>query len=856
MLSRRGECRAFDALADGFVPGEGVGVVVLKPLARALADGDHVYGVIAGSGINQDGRTNGLTAPSGRAQERLEREVYARCGIDPASIGYVETHGTGTRLGDPIEVAALTAAFGSGVGRGACALGSVKSNIGHTLTAAGIAGLLKVLLGLQRGELFASLHFEEGNEEIEWERSPFYVNTRLRRWEPVGGSSVRRAAVSSFGFSGTNCHVVVEEAPGVARAAAPGARLIVLSGRSAAAVRQRRRDLLEWLEGAGAGASLADLSYTLGAGRSHFAWRLWWVVEDLAELHAELSADCEPERAAVSEEDAREPASGHDRAGLLALGSAYGRGARLDWAGLFAGEAVRRLPLPGYPFERKRYWAARMPGDGKPGAAAHPGAAVRAEEPAGPTVASSVGLEVSSPVSLLVKRWERAPEPGRLRREGHTVVLAVGDVVPAAELAGFADWTLVGDAAAQAALGAGRFYALDAASAASGATVAAALADLPVAGVIDLMDVDVASGAADRDAVADATSGVPWGRIVLLQDLLRRGTVRRLLHVSRASQGLGVERARLAGTLMRSLVLAAGQEERVLAASVDCEAGMPLPLARLIESADEGEVVYHAGARYVRRLCRAAFAAGEGFRVSAERPCVISGGSGDLGRTLAEHVVRQGVRRVVLLGRRARAQAAETIAALEQAGAAVKYYGGALSDAPLREFLAREVEPDWGARYGGVLHCAGRVPRLGRFVERSWEEMAATLEPKVSGTDVLWRLLGDRTDCFVLFSSVSNVARDAGGGSCRLRGRECLSGCVCAGAPGRGGAGGCARLGVVGGDGSLGGSAGAALSRRARDPCDEHAAGAGRVRAGGGERCRAGGDQPDGAGLCGAGGGI
>ncbi|MCP4710827.1 MAG: polyketide synthase, partial [Planctomycetes bacterium] len=179
MLSPTGRCYAFDQRADGFVPGEGVGVVVLKRLKEAMADGDHIYGVIRGSGSNQDGSTNGITAPSARSQERLERHVYDTFNINPGNIQMVEAHGTGTVLGDPIEYQALTRAFKNYTDKkGYCAIGCIKTNIGHTATAAGVAGVLKVLLSLQYQQIPPSLHYQSGNPNIDFENSPFYVNTR------------------------------------------------------------------------------------------------------------------------------------------------------------------------------------------------------------------------------------------------------------------------------------------------------------------------------------------------------------------------------------------------------------------------------------------------------------------------------------------------------------------------------------------------------------------------------------------------------------------------------------------------------------------------------------------------------
>ena len=364
MLSPTGRCYAFDARADGFVPGEGVGVVVLKRLADAEADGDHVYGVVRGSAINQDGTTNGITAPSGRSQERLEREVYDRFAIHPEEIQYVEAHGTGTRLGDPIEFRALTRAFAKDTPKTRfCAIGSIKSNIGHTANAAGIAGVIKVLLALRHRQIPPSLNYQEGNPEIDFEHSALRVCTRLEPWEVAAGHK-RCAAVSSFGISGTNAHVVIEEAPERAAAAAPrrGEHLVVLSARSDEALRRQAAQLVAHCRSHD--LRCADVSYTLLAGRRHFAHRLACVARDVDELAGALESWLEQGSAPrvwsgiADERDAALvlPGAGDGPARWAEAAQQYVEGRRVDAEALFAGVPRRRISLPTYPFADERYW--------------------------------------------------------------------------------------------------------------------------------------------------------------------------------------------------------------------------------------------------------------------------------------------------------------------------------------------------------------------------------------------------------------------------------------------------------------------------------------------------------------------
>lgn len=283
MMASDGRCKTFDSRADGFVRGEGCGVVVLKRLSDALADGDPILALIVGSAVNQDGATNGLTAPSGRSQVAVVRDALEDGGVDPARVTYVETHGTGTALGDPIEVEALAEVLGRVEGP-PCVLGSVKTNIGHLEGAAGIAGLIKVVLALQHGEIPKNLHFRELNPHIELEGTRLELATSPRPW-PVGTG--RYAGVSSFGFGGTNAHVVLCEAPvaagsggeiGEAGAAeAPGPLVLPISARSAAALRDSVSRWAEFLSETD--AAFPDICRSAALRRTHHEHRLAVVAE-------------------------------------------------------------------------------------------------------------------------------------------------------------------------------------------------------------------------------------------------------------------------------------------------------------------------------------------------------------------------------------------------------------------------------------------------------------------------------------------------------------------------------------------------------------------------------------------------
>ncbi|HSK75750.1 MAG TPA: amino acid adenylation domain-containing protein [Thermoanaerobaculia bacterium] len=289
-----GHCRPFDADAGGTISASGAGVVVLKRLRDALADGDTIHAVIRGSAINNDGAAKvGYTAPRIEGQARAIREAQRRAGVRADDITYIEAHGTATELGDPIELAALTQAFRATTAhKGFCALGSVKSNFGHCDTAAGVVGLIKTVLCLEHEAIPPSLHFRRPNPKIDLEASPFYVNAKLAAWDR--GETPRRAGVSSFGIGGTNAHVVLEEAP-EAPAAAPSRpwQMLMLSARTASALKTATATLGEHLRrrpDTPPAPSLADIAYTLQAGRSVFSHRRVVVCRDAHEAASALGS--------------------------------------------------------------------------------------------------------------------------------------------------------------------------------------------------------------------------------------------------------------------------------------------------------------------------------------------------------------------------------------------------------------------------------------------------------------------------------------------------------------------------------------------------------------------------------------
>lgn len=329
MMAADGRCKTFDAAADGFVRGEGCAVVALKRLSDAIADGDPILAVIRGSAVNSDGRSSGLTVPNGPAQQAVVQSALASSGLKPSDIDYVEAHGTGTPLGDPIEVEALGAVLCAGrPAERPLLIGSVKTNLGHTEAASGLAGLLKVVLSLRHEAIPPHLHFSQPNPGIAWESMSIGVPTALTPW--VRGTRPRRAGVSSFGFSGTNAHVILEEAPlleSSSAAAMPGlVNVLTLSGKSAGAVRELAGRYAAFLE-SHPEVAFADVCRTSALGRTPFSYRVG--------IAADSSARAAQLLAAVSKgESPSEVAQGRVVGGARARVAFMFPGQGSQWAGM------------------------------------------------------------------------------------------------------------------------------------------------------------------------------------------------------------------------------------------------------------------------------------------------------------------------------------------------------------------------------------------------------------------------------------------------------------------------------------------------------------------------------------------
>lgn len=382
MLSPDGKCFAFDSRANGFVPGEGVGAVLLKRYSDAVKDNDNIYAVIRGWGVNQDGKTNGITAPSAKSQAILENEVYSRFNINPETITLIESQGTGSSLGDPIEVEALTETFKSYTSNtNYCALGSVKSNIGHLFGASGITSFIKMVLSLHNKKLPPTINFSKLNNMISLDNSPFYINTQLKAWDTCENAP-RRGAVSAFGFSGSNAHIVIDEYNNSeekhnSNIIEDNNVLLVLSAKTKLSLKLYAQSIKEFLEKEDK-LNLLDFAYTLMFGRDEMNHRLAITATSKNDLITKLdeflnnnvssqyvlSKFLEKKdmldniEALENIKNKIQDYSDITRELLNEVARVWIQGTSIDWNLLYKNVKPRRVSLPVYPFERKRYWIA------------------------------------------------------------------------------------------------------------------------------------------------------------------------------------------------------------------------------------------------------------------------------------------------------------------------------------------------------------------------------------------------------------------------------------------------------------------------------------------------------------------
>jgi acyl transferase domain-containing protein/acyl carrier protein len=761
MLASDGRCKAFDSRADGFGRGEGCGVVILKRLYEAERDGDRILAVIRGSAINQDGRTNGLTAPNGLAQQRLLRRALENAGVSSSQVGYVETHGTGTTLGDPIEVEALAEVLGSTSRTFSCALGSVKANIGHLEGAAGIAGVIKAILVLRNKYIPPVANLQILNPHLPVEGSALNIPLQGRPWT---SEATRIAGVSSFGWSGTNAHFILEEAPDKLPALPTqhvlGQRqvMVAVSAQSVEALRilaLAYADRLEKIED----RELYDIGFTSTFRRTHHPYRLAAVGSNgyqiasvirvkAAKLTRDLSALTMPIDVVGSSSD------------LEKIVQLYENGGDVDWKGInpVAGATVQ---LPRYPFQGKRYWltgpAANRQSD--PNAVAPDNWFYRVEWSKQPLVSDLNPICSDRALIILDDAFEFGDKLlESVRRSGYRAMhVCRGE--SSAKIS--SDQYKV---QANSVAGVGRLLEL-----------------LSEEGISTANIVYVAGVRNAQNMVKDA--------LLTAQAILKSKIDAKLWFVTRGGQSVSEDFSRIeeghAALWGFSRVLGLESPD-ICGAVIDIsqdvnDSDVRAVINEVIHSDGEDRVAYREGQRWVPRLKRIETSAlsKTKFAIRQDGCYLITGAFGNLGMQLAEWLVELGVRNLELVGRRSpddmnRPDLLDRLETMKAKGVAIHLRIYDIGEASLVDGLFRDIERG-GLRLSGVIHAAASI-EFGTIAESSEQDIARIFRAKVDGA----RLLDVHTrkhslDFFVTFSSaaVSIGARNA---SIYAAANSCLSG--------------------------------------------------------------------------------
>ncbi|HML87606.1 MAG TPA: beta-ketoacyl synthase N-terminal-like domain-containing protein [Methylomusa anaerophila] len=768
-LSSKGRCESFGQGGDGYVPGEGVGAVLLKPLDRAVADGDHIYGVIKGIAVNHGGKTNGYTVPNPNAQATVIGRALKQARINPRIISYIEAHGTGTFLGDPIEIAALSKTFQEYTAdKQFCAIGSAKSNIGHCESAAGIAGVTKVLLQLKYHQLVPSLHSNVRNPNIDFGKTPFIVQQELGEWkrpkaalDGVMREYPRTAGISSFGAGGSNAHVVIEEyIPNSREVQIPSSpAIIVLSAKNEEGLKEQAKELLCAIEEqCFANTDLASMAYTLQVGREAMEERLAMTVGSVQELeeklrdfvqgkdniddlyYGQVKRNKETLAVLATDEDMTKAIdawfSKRKYAKLLEL---WVKGLNIDWNRLYPDTKPERISLPTYPFAVGHYWVPITKAD-YPNLAKENFVDDR--------------LTVQKKICTLKKQWKQSiatPTKTMSRSiiilstqetEGVAIelskhfaesyVLNINDIEPKYSLP--EDWQTYD-------------------------------------GFVDL----VGCGSESNESLV-------W--IVLLQHLIELGQSRglTLLCVTKGLESYNNITINLAGACRAGLYrMLQSEYSHLQSRHIDVEPCVAdSTLAQQIATefsidSDDSEICYRDGTRFEAYLAETGEYVNRQSLVKfpEDHVLLVTGGTRGLGHLCARHFIKNyGVKRLVITGQEAlpaREQwnfykglnntLAKKIRAIEEIESqGIQVWALALTKENNSQQIVNEIRKSMGP-IGGVIHCAGTGDFDNpAFVRKSIIGIEQVLNPKISVLNDLYQAVkNEPLQFFVMFSSVSAI---------------------------------------------------------------------------------------------------
>lgn len=701
--STDGTCRSFGDGGDGYVPGEGVGAIVLKPLHKAVRDRDHIYGIIKGTSINHGGKTNGYTVPNPNAQAALIRRAIEKAQIEPRTISYMEAHGTGTSLGDPIEVAGLSKAFSEAQAKWQsaseaisadkqfCPIGSAKSNIGHLESAAGIAGVTKVLLQMKHKQIVPSIHSDTLNANIRFSETPFYVNQQLTSWEQpvfnIKGEKVtypRRAGISSFGAGGSNAHVILEEYGEVEKKEQEddgSPVILIFSAKNEQRLRQYAVDYVTFLTQTT--FLLRDISYTLQIGREAMEERLALIAatkqEAIEKLQHYLQGDTSVD--GLYQGNVRTIQQGR---GLLIDGE-EGRaflelivrqskqaklaqlwviGENIDWSLLYEGERGSRISLPVYPFARERYWVPEKKQVLSSG--------VAYSEAQG-------GVAADEPIQLLVKSWrpdashqnqtDHSANPEAVKRlQGKSAEQTWGTHLQGALLFPEVLLFIVNEQT--------RELVCELENRIGHAeTIIADMEQLPQAVCNRAGNIPESLGIIDLSDLAAGTGDVlelSYRKLGFLQEQLQPGPLQRLqiLHITKGLQSFeNTGEATLRGALIAGFIKMISSEYRKAEAkTIDMDQSFLHVdgLSQIIRqewmlSYDYSEICYRNGERFTPYMKVHNTHVGErenssfqdsfsSLKINADQIYIITGGTRGIGAEMAKYLVLQGARKLALMG--------------------------------------------------------------------------------------------------------------------------------------------------------------------------------------------------------------
>lgn len=800
MESSDGLTRAFDEYSDGTVFGEGSQVILIKPLEKAVADGDHIYGVIKGSAVNQDGSSAGITAPNPEAQLNVLLQAWEEAGIDPETISYIEAHGTGTQLGDPIEISSIQNAFRSVTDKKHfCAVGSVKTNLGHLAEGAGLVGLIKCILAMKYGEIPASLNFNRPNPKIDFVDSPVYVNTRLREWNT--GSSPKRCAVSAFGMSGTNSHVVLEEyvKPSAEQVLKKGPQIFVLSAKSPESLTKLVAEYTRFLE-RHESIRLNDLCYTASTGRGHYQYRLALVVNNLDDLKSKLtclshsafeqvdekglfygehrivSADKESrsfgelieqekyELTVTAVELIERIQAGERTEDLLSeICSLYVKGADIDWEQMYADDHCKKMSLPVYPFEPTQCWVdIPSPAESvdtmdtlfytvkwKPGSPAETASILTGTAVVLTGSGSELGSQTverlrMSGMDVVEVRSDKRYE--QIDEYLFTISEEVEDYNRLFNELANRDIRLI--------------------------LHMNALAVTKTSLRVDELDANVQMGVSSAVSLTKALSGT--SKPVNLYFIAPY-----VHEVTGDEQQIIPEHGVLFG-LAKSI----GPEYRHItchAIDVDNSTTVDQLLSELQVRDDTFVSAYRNGVRYVEEFSEVDIDSVPERNLTIKRDgvYVITGGLGGIGAVMAKYLASKVPVRLALINRTPLPDRVKwddiladgqdeklcrritIIKELESAGSTVAYYAADVANPDELATVLADIRSQFG-QIDGVIHGAG-VANPGMLIRKPQESLFEVLEPKVRGTWLLDHLTGeDELDFFVLFSSAVTLIGEAG----------------------------------------------------------------------------------------------